>query len=771
MSNVPNVAITYTFNGDTTSQNLVNASQLDTQYGNLATAQNQTKAALDVITDPTNQLTSQAVGFTQLKAEVRNALLGKFGATLGTAAKTAVRLVGLANVAALSGAATLDGTAVANGDYVLLTAQTTTSQNGLWVVNTAGAWTRRSDLPTGAVQGSGWYVLAYSGLTQTGLAWAVYSPGTNIVDTDPMLFLALAQNFAAPITIYTLDTIAQLKGVAAPPFAATYLVRGYYLAGDGGGGTFRWNSADVTADNGGTVIQATGVVTGRWNRLFNGEMNARWFGCKADNATDDFTAAQAAINAAVGVVYFPDGTYNLSATLVVPLNLRVNGNGSLKTVFAPSHAGFCFTAINGSAVVEVYSSLAFSRFAINGKNGIILNQNEVNFASNAPIIKAVFTDLYLLGTYSAANGDAAFETSNLRNNANALDSSLTSTTPSAANTYTDVSAYGIGLSLTKVFDSKIENCSIRSFGVGVAFIGSDINTVDTVRFDINGISVYDRRVGTYGSQNLLNHCDILQNKRVPCILCHGTKFTTLQNNYVETSKASGCYLWIDDTEGFQARGNRFDDCFFYFTTMPFAIVNAPKWNNKLSQNRYQRYATTSPIIRNLGFTNLDSNHTQLAAIEDNGIYFPKWQNFLPGYALGAVAQYSLSPCNILGPDTLGGNIATPVVADGALYVFYDAGGGVLSWSPRLRSMAKRVLSLLINAKATAGVTIFFTITHNAADGTIRSTPVSAAIGGFNTVTYATVTQAVTLTLDPLEGDYLGITWATSSARIAGLEVA
>jgi len=330
MSNVPNVAITYTFNGDTTAQNLVNASQLDTQYGNLSTAQNQTKAALDIITDPTNQLVSQSVGFTQLKAEVRNALLGKFGATLGTAAKTAVRLVGLANVAALSGAATLDGTAVANGDYVLLTAQTTTSQNGLWVVNTAGAWTRRSDLPTGAVQGSGWYALAYSGLTQTGLAWAVYSPGTNIVDTDPMLFLALAQNFAAPITIYTLDTIAQLKGVAAPLFAATYFVRGYYAVGDGGGGLFSWNSSDTTTDNLGTIIIPNAGGTGRWNRIFDkdGIYPVCYFGAKGDGTTDDTAAVSACITAAKAngypVVRFGAGTFKITAPLP---DINVSGYG------------------------------------------------------------------------------------------------------------------------------------------------------------------------------------------------------------------------------------------------------------------------------------------------------------------------------------------------------------------------------------------------------------------------------------------------------------
>lgn len=47
----------------------------------------------------------------------------------------------------LTGAATIDGSAVATGELVLATAQTTASQNGPWTANTAGAWTRPNDYP------------------------------------------------------------------------------------------------------------------------------------------------------------------------------------------------------------------------------------------------------------------------------------------------------------------------------------------------------------------------------------------------------------------------------------------------------------------------------------------------------------------------------------------------------------------------------------------------------------------------------------------------
>lgn len=47
----------------------------------------------------------------------------------------------------LNGSQGVDGGAVPNGQTVLATAQTNAAENGLWIVNTAGAWTRSPDDP------------------------------------------------------------------------------------------------------------------------------------------------------------------------------------------------------------------------------------------------------------------------------------------------------------------------------------------------------------------------------------------------------------------------------------------------------------------------------------------------------------------------------------------------------------------------------------------------------------------------------------------------
>lgn len=59
--------------------------------------------------------------------------------------KADVRCATTGNVA-LSGALNVDGIAVATGDRVLVRAQTSSAQNGIYVANTGGAWSRADDL-------------------------------------------------------------------------------------------------------------------------------------------------------------------------------------------------------------------------------------------------------------------------------------------------------------------------------------------------------------------------------------------------------------------------------------------------------------------------------------------------------------------------------------------------------------------------------------------------------------------------------------------------
>jgi len=294
MSNVPSVAITHVFNGDASAQNYVDAAQLDTQLGNLASSQNLTKGALDRITNSDNSLAYQTVGFTQLKPEIRNQLLALYGSSYAAAAKTAVRLVSVTNVVVLSGNVSIDGVLTSPGDYVLLTGQTTTSQNGIWVT-AAGAWARRSDLPAGAVQGNGWYVIVYNGGTYAGTAWGVYSPGTNIVGTDPLLFIVISGIIASQAmqAVLSQPTLALARAAMGP-----------------------WSDAVATA--------AGGVTSRSLANHFGDFLSVKDFGAVGDGVTDDTAAFNLAL-ASGKPIWVPPGVYIVN-NVTVPLGAQIVGS-------------------------------------------------------------------------------------------------------------------------------------------------------------------------------------------------------------------------------------------------------------------------------------------------------------------------------------------------------------------------------------------------------------------------------------------------------------
>jgi hypothetical protein len=104
---------------------------------------------------------------------------------------------------------------------------------------------------------------------------------------------------------------------------------GYYGEGDGGGGQFFWDATSTATDNNGTIIQVTGVATGRWIRLYDKIVNVKWFGAKGDDATDDVVALQAAMD--MGFAYFPEGNYRISAPLYMDAEDKIKGDGRVKS--------------------------------------------------------------------------------------------------------------------------------------------------------------------------------------------------------------------------------------------------------------------------------------------------------------------------------------------------------------------------------------------------------------------------------------------------------
>lgn len=110
----------------------------------------------------------------------------------------------------------------------------------------------------------------------------------------------------------------------------------------------------------GNVLTATGSTAASWSPPASAiVVNVKDYGAKGDGSTDDTTAINTAINAAStglgsgGSVFFPSGTYLVSATIVLPSNIMLWGSN------VPSLAKFpnCFLKMkNGSNLDAVIAS-------------------------------------------------------------------------------------------------------------------------------------------------------------------------------------------------------------------------------------------------------------------------------------------------------------------------------------------------------------------------------------------------------------------------------
>lgn len=245
-----------------------------------------------------------------------------------TSYRLACVAVGVANLAVSAPGATIDGVTLATGDRVLLTAQSTASQNGIWSWNgAAAALTRPLDYPVaGTVQAFlDLYVPIRSGTSYSGSVWRCTTTGVVTIDSTSTAWTATTTDIQRQV-----DTIAALKALTGGSYN-TVLLRGYYAVGDCDTRTYRWNAADATADNGGTVIAPT-AGTGRWNLIYSGVLKVKWFGAKGDGSTDDTTVIQNAMNAAVSgsqaVLFFDPLTYSITNYIRTPSGLTVYGYGA-----------------------------------------------------------------------------------------------------------------------------------------------------------------------------------------------------------------------------------------------------------------------------------------------------------------------------------------------------------------------------------------------------------------------------------------------------------
>lgn len=138
------------------------------------------------------------------------------------------------------------------------------------------------------------------------------------------------------------DTLDDLRAVHSVLARTTYVL-GHTTIGDGGAGIFRWDSTSTAADDNGVYIQPDDIASGdagRYIRDLTGvQLTIEMYGAKGDDATDNTTAIQAALDyvddqPVGGTLVVPEGTFR-SGALTMGSNTTLQGLGRLISILKP----------------------------------------------------------------------------------------------------------------------------------------------------------------------------------------------------------------------------------------------------------------------------------------------------------------------------------------------------------------------------------------------------------------------------------------------------
>lgn len=353
------------------------------------------------------------------------------------AIKEPCRVATISNIT-LSTLQTIDGVALAAGDRVLVRAQTSAVNNGIYVA-ASGAWSRATDFDGAGEVAGGTQVFVTSGTLYGDIAWRVsgegaVTPGSSAIAFDPEFLQAGSGAVARP-----------LQGKAR----------------------------DV--------------------------VSVQDFGALGNGTTDDTAAIQAAIDAGGGnsTIYFPAGTYLITSTITISddrTQLRCAGIWVTIFKFQPTADDVMFAFDKGAGNILAQCSLtggcAFTSTDTNyAKIGVQVSDSsctmlkDIHFLNwhtasggNSVIIESKSRELMLIDNI-AGGADMVLR---LRKNSNASDAALF---PGGAGTSIDVDHYYISNLLstcTSSVDSLTQDTGGGSRGIRPnILIDSGVNLTTT----------------------------------------------------------------------------------------------------------------------------------------------------------------------------------------------------------------------------------------------------------------------------------------------------
>lgn len=225
------------------------------------------------------------------------------------------------------------------------------------------------------------------------------------------------------------NTLAELKTrVGTTKQSVTTL--GYYTSGDEGGNTFYWDNSSTLTDNGGTIIQVTGVSTGRWIADYKGRITAKQFGAKGDYTQNDTPFLQKGIDWVVdkaGEFYINRGLYKLDSGLTVSTattsyhtSFKITGAGAAYNNTAIDQISGTLLLLNGTghtAIMDIRKGAVryakFENFTVscltNGgaEHGILWSSSEVSQHSLAHVHSWNANKAFSILKGSGSNGEFA----------------------------------------------------------------------------------------------------------------------------------------------------------------------------------------------------------------------------------------------------------------------------------------------------------------------------------------------------------------------------
>lgn len=267
------------------------------------------------------------------------------------------RAVSVTNVASLSGTTTIDGVALAANDRVLLTAQSTASQNGPWLVQ-SGAWTRPTDFASGtSVQAH--TILVAGGTNYAGSFWGMTNNSAAVIDTDAQTWLIT--NSSNPGSVYnvkyygavgdaiqtgpvgTISSSSHNFSCSTCSFVSSDVGKTILVPGAGAAGADLITT--ISAYSSGTAVTLTGTASTSVITAIC------WYG------TDDTSAITSAISATPisgAQLYFPANSgsgYLVTSTISVTKNLIIYGDGQAPYKIFPTLSGPNNTPFRGGTSI------------------------------------------------------------------------------------------------------------------------------------------------------------------------------------------------------------------------------------------------------------------------------------------------------------------------------------------------------------------------------------------------------------------------------------